>query len=65
MAGEADVICATFLGWRLAAVPLYASVSTAFTVSFTLLCGLHALLILAATRLPLGKSINSFDHFEI
>jgi EmrB/QacA subfamily drug resistance transporter len=58
-------ICATFLGWRLAAVPLYASVSTAFTVSFTLLCGFHALLILAATRLPLRKSINEFDHFEI
>jgi MFS family permease len=58
-------ICASFLGWRLAATRLYASVSSAFTVSFALLCGLHALLILAATRLPLREHLNGFDHFKL
>ena len=57
-------ICATFLGWRLTAAPLCASVSTAFTASFALLCGLHVLLILAAATLPLTKSLNEFHHFE-
>ena len=58
------MICATFLAWRLAAAPLYARVSTAFTISFALLCGLHVLLILAAARLPPRKSINEFNPFE-
>jgi EmrB/QacA subfamily drug resistance transporter len=56
-------VCATFLWWRLMATPLHASVSNAFTVSFALLCVLHALLILAAAALPLTKSLNEFEHF--
>jgi MFS family permease len=46
--------CATFLGWQLAAVRAPIDVTTAFTISFALLCSLHALLILAAVRLPLS-----------
>jgi EmrB/QacA subfamily drug resistance transporter len=42
-------VCATFLGWQLAAAP-----SRAFTVTFALFCGLQALLVLAALRLPLS-----------
>jgi EmrB/QacA subfamily drug resistance transporter len=58
-------VCTTFLCWRLTATPLYASVSNAFTVSFALLCSLHALLILAAATLPPRNSLNEFAHFEI
>jgi EmrB/QacA subfamily drug resistance transporter len=58
-------ICATFLGWRLAATPLYASVPGAFTVSFALLCGLHALLILAAAKLPIREHGSGFDYFKL
>jgi MFS family permease len=47
-------LCATFLGWRLAAVDSPAGVPSAITISFALLCSLHALLILAAARLPLS-----------
>jgi len=35
------------------------------TVSFALLCCLHASLALAAATLPLRKSLNEFEHFEI
>jgi EmrB/QacA subfamily drug resistance transporter len=49
-----STLCATVLGWRLAAVPSQATVASAFTASFIVLCGLHALLILAAVRLPLS-----------
>ena len=52
-------VCATFLGWRLAVVPSQASRASAFTLSFGLLCGFHALLVLAAARLPL-----SLPHME-
>jgi EmrB/QacA subfamily drug resistance transporter len=45
-------LCATFLGWQLA-VHSPANVTSAFTISFALLCSLHAVLILAAMRLPL------------
>jgi EmrB/QacA subfamily drug resistance transporter len=45
-------LCATFLGWQLA-VHSPANVTSAFTMSFALLCSLHAVLILAAVRLPL------------
>jgi EmrB/QacA subfamily drug resistance transporter len=45
-------LCATFLGWQLA-LHSPANVIGAFTISFALLCGLHAVLILAAMRLPL------------
>jgi EmrB/QacA subfamily drug resistance transporter len=45
-------LCATFLGWQLA-LHSPANVTDAFTISFALLCGLHAVLILAAVRLPL------------
>jgi EmrB/QacA subfamily drug resistance transporter len=47
-------LCATFLGWRLATIDSSAGVASAFTTSFALLCILHALLILAAARLPLS-----------
>ena len=46
-------LCATFLGWQLA-VHSPTNVTGAFTVSFALLCSLHAVLILAAMRLPLS-----------
>ena len=46
-------LCATFLGWQLA-VHSPANVTNAFTLSFALLCTLHALLIVAAMRLPLS-----------
>jgi EmrB/QacA subfamily drug resistance transporter len=46
-------LCATFLGWRLGMSDSYATLSTAFTETFVLLCGLHALLFAAALRLPL------------
>ncbi len=45
-------ICATFLGWRLASAPGPATVPDAFTAAFILLCTFHALLIVAALRLP-------------
>jgi EmrB/QacA subfamily drug resistance transporter len=46
-------LCATFLGWRLAAVHSAANLSDAFTAAFFLLCVFHALLFAAALRLPL------------
>jgi EmrB/QacA subfamily drug resistance transporter len=54
-------LCATVLGWRLAAVPSQGTVASAFTASFFLLCGLHALLILAAVRLPLSLQTSEHD----
>ena len=45
-------LCATFLGWKLAAVPLPEALAPAFTATFALLCGLHALLFVTALRLP-------------
>ena len=45
-------LCATVLGMRLATVHPQGSASGAFTIGFVLLCGVHALLILAAMRLP-------------
>jgi hypothetical protein len=47
-------LCATFLGWRLGMAQSNASLSSAFTAAFLLLCGLHALLFAAALRLPLS-----------
>jgi EmrB/QacA subfamily drug resistance transporter len=47
-------LCATFLGWRLGMAQSSASLSSAFTAAFVLLCGLHALLFAAALRLPLS-----------
>jgi EmrB/QacA subfamily drug resistance transporter len=47
-------LCATFLGWRLAAVQTPADLAGAFTLSFALLCTLQGLLILAAVRLPVS-----------
>ena len=47
-------LCATFLGWRLGLAQSSASLSSAFTVAFLLLCGLHAFLFAAALRLPLS-----------
>ncbi len=45
-------LCATFLGWRLAATAGTASTSGAFIAAFALLSALHALLFLATLRLP-------------
>jgi EmrB/QacA subfamily drug resistance transporter len=45
-------LCATFLGWRLGMAQSSAGLSGAFTAAFVLLCGLHALLLAAALRLP-------------
>jgi EmrB/QacA subfamily drug resistance transporter len=46
-------LCATFLGWRLAAQG-HGAMGPAFTAAFALLCALHALLFVAALRLPLS-----------
>ena len=45
-------LCATFLGWRLGMAQSSAGLSSAFTAAFLLLCGLHALLLAVALRLP-------------
>src|SRR5580698_9894099 len=45
---------ATFLGWRLGMARSGASLSSAFTAAFLLLCGLHACRFAAALRLPLS-----------
>jgi EmrB/QacA subfamily drug resistance transporter len=47
-------LCATFLAWRLR-LPGggHHVLSSAFTATFALLCGLHLLLLLSALRLPL------------
>ena len=45
-------LCATFLGWRLAATPGVSTTLDAFVAAFGLLCALHALLFLATLRLP-------------
>src|ERR1700691_6086916 len=45
-------LCATFLEWRLGLAHAHASVPSAFTAPFLLLCTLHALLFAAALRLP-------------
>jgi MFS family permease len=47
-------LCATFLAWRLAAVPIHVTALNPFTAAFLLLCALHALLFVAAMRLPLS-----------
>jgi MFS family permease len=47
-------LCATFLGWRLGMAQSGASLSSAFTAAFLLLCGLHAFLFATALRLPLS-----------
>src|ERR1700688_944880 len=47
-------LCATFLGWRLGMAQSGASLSSAFTAAFVLLCGLHAFLFAAALRFPLS-----------
>jgi EmrB/QacA subfamily drug resistance transporter len=44
-------ICATFLGWRLAAQTT-APASSAFSDAFALLCGFHLVLFVAAMRFP-------------
>jgi hypothetical protein len=45
-------LCATFQGWRLGLAHSHASLPSAFTAAFLLLCALHALLFVAALRLP-------------
>ncbi len=49
-------LCATFLGWRLAAARIHDAALGPFTAAFLLLCALHALLFVAAMRLPLSVS---------
>jgi MFS family permease len=46
-------LCATFLGWRLAAADMHTAALGPFTAAFLLLCVLHVLLFAAALRLPL------------
>ena len=46
-------LCATFLGWRLSAMPDATAMSGVFVATFCLLCALHALLFVATLRLPL------------
>jgi hypothetical protein len=59
-------LCATFLGWRLGLAQSGASLSSAFTAAFLLLCGLHALLFAASLRLPLSidKTTEQFSTEE-
>jgi EmrB/QacA subfamily drug resistance transporter len=47
-------VCATFLGWRLAGSHSHEAVLSSFTAAFGLLCTLHALLFVAALRLPVN-----------
>ncbi len=47
-------LCATFLGWRLAPAHIHDVMLGPFTAVFLLLCALHALLFVAAMRLPLS-----------
>ena len=46
-------LCATFLGWRLAAADIQVETRGPFTEAFLLLCAFHVLLLVAAMRLPL------------
>jgi hypothetical protein len=45
-------LCATFLGWRLAEIPMGGSMGYAFSAAFTLLRALHALALAATLRPP-------------
>jgi EmrB/QacA subfamily drug resistance transporter len=47
-------LCATFLGWRLGQADAHDALSGAFIAAFFLLCALHALLFVAALRLPVS-----------
>jgi hypothetical protein len=47
-------LCATFLAWRLRPANDSAGLPGAFTAAFALLCALHAVLFVAALRLPLS-----------
>lgn len=55
-------VCATFLWWRLAPVHSLDTMQSAFTETFLLLCLFHALLFIAASRLPCPwrKPLNQF-----
>ncbi|MDR3708180.1 MAG: DHA2 family efflux MFS transporter permease subunit [Capsulimonadaceae bacterium] len=55
-------ICATFLGWRMAAAHGPAAAHGAFAAAFILLCVFHGLLIAAAMRLPLSVEGGSAKH---
>ncbi|MBE1160920.1 DHA2 family efflux MFS transporter permease subunit [Dyella acidiphila] len=45
-------LCATFLGWQLAASSVHTGVLTAYAWAFVFLCVLHAATAIAALRLP-------------
>jgi hypothetical protein len=47
-------LCATFLAWRLRAANDSGGLPGAFTAAFVLLCALHAVLFVAALRLPVS-----------
>jgi EmrB/QacA subfamily drug resistance transporter len=49
-------LCASLLGWRLAAQPVHASPLSAYAWAFLLLCALHASSAIAAWRLPRSMS---------
>lgn len=53
-------ICTAFLAWRLERVHTGTHSEAAFTETFILLCGLQALLFVAALRLP--ASIEEADQ---
>jgi hypothetical protein len=59
------VVVVAALGSFLAQLDATVSVSNAFTVSFALLCGLHALLNLAAANLPIREHGRGFDYFKL
>jgi MFS family permease len=57
-------LCATFLGWRLGPADARGALSGAFTAAFFLLCALHALLFVAALRLPVSVDQISEQPLE-
>lgn len=54
-------VCATFLGWQLAAGYGPAATSDAYVAAFGLLCALHAVLFLVTLRLPLRPPSRDTD----
>jgi MFS family permease len=51
-------LCATFLGWRLAPTHIHDVALSPYTAAFLLLCVLHAVLFVAAMRLPLSLPLE-------
>jgi EmrB/QacA subfamily drug resistance transporter len=57
-------LVAVFLGWRLGPAPAPNALPSAFTAAFLLLCALHALLFIAALRLPLSADRRTDQQLE-